>query len=271
MRQRSNLIILFGIAFLLVGGAIVWLIVSDDDDAVASGTSSDRVSVLVAREKIPANTVGTDAIEQGLLETKEVDAGSQPAGALASAEALENRIFAVDVSKGATISNTQLATRSLSNIKVPEGFDGVAVNVAKINGGGGYIAPGDRVNVYGVFGDAAAVDGGLLTDGSPVPRTELALTNVTVLAVSGQQQTSVQAAAGTGDDAATQAAPASNLTYFLALTPADVERLVHLTTFADIYLSLTAEDAPNAGDTPGIDGTTTNAPVSAASAGRPAE
>lgn len=271
MRQRSNLIILFGIAFLMVGGAIVYLIVSDDDSSsLASGP--DKMSILVAKDTIPANTVGADAIEQGLLGTKAVTVGSQPADALTSAAALENRIFAVEVEKGNPISTSQLATRSLSNIQVPDGYDAVALEVTYTNGGGGYIAPGDRVNVYGVYGDQAVIkDAGIdVPEGatSVVPRSELALTNVTVLDVSAQGTTSTQAATTATSDSAVTAgrpAPTGTLTYLLALKVEDVERVVHIASFADIYLSLTADDAPNAPDTPGTDGTSANRPVSAAS------
>ncbi len=269
MRQRSNLIILFGIAFFIVGGAIAYLVLNDDD----GGSTSNRqagvadVSVLVATDDIPAGTLGSDVIDQGLLETDTVAAGSQPVGALTSAAGLDNQIFAVGVSKGDVITSAQIATRSLSNITIPEGFDGVAVTIDYTNGGAGYVAPGDTVNVYGVYGGGSTGDAGLVADGAPVPRTELALTNVLVLDVSAQQGTSVQTT-DAADPNATVARQALStpLTYLLALRTTDAERIVQLSTFADLYLSLTADDAPNAGDTPGVAGDSVNAPVSANSA-----
>lgn len=272
MRQRSNLIILFGIAFFIVGGAIAYLVLNDDDDGGGSAASGDgvaEVSVFVATQDIAAGTLGTDVIEQGLLETEQVPAASQPVGALTSAAGLDNQIFAVGVSEGDVITSAQLATRSLSNVSIPEGFDGVAVTIEYTNGGAGYIAPGDTVNVYGVYGgEGASSDAGLVSEGSPVPRTELALTNVLVLDVSAQQGTSVQPAdpnapEGTGVGRQQLDTP---LTYLLALRTTDAERIVQLSTFADLYLSLTADDAPNAADTPGVAGDTVNGPVSADSA-----
>lgn len=272
MRQRSNLIILFGIAFFLVGGAIVFLVLSDEDDGNGSGGSTNdgtaEVAVLVAAGDIPANTLGTDAIEQGLLTTEQVSVATQPVGALTSADALENKIFAVAVEEGTAVTATQLATRSLSNVQVPEGFDGVAVTIDYTNGGAGYVAPGDTVNVYGVFGDAGE-DAGIAASGAelPLPRSELILTNVLVLDVSAQQGTSVQPAPAAGQDATLGRQPLNTpLTYLLALRPTDVERVVQATSFADLYLSLTAENAPNVNDTPGVAGDTVTAPVSADSA-----
>ena len=276
MRQRSNLIILFGIAFFLVGGAIVFLVLNDEDDDGGSATGGTgvaaEVSVLVAAADIPANTLATEAIADGLLATEQVATGAQPVGAITTADALENRIFAVAVEEGTAITTTQLATRSLSNVQIPEGFDGVAVTVAYTNGGAGYVAPGDTINVYGVFGAGGdAGDAGLSSAGDqPVPRTELVLTNVRVLDVSAQQGTSVQQPAADpatgGQQTLGRQQLDTPLTYLLALRPTDAERLVQVTSFADLYLSLTADNAPNVGDTPGVGGDSVIAPVSADSA-----
>lgn len=271
MRQRSNLIILFGVAFFLVGGAIVFLILNGDDDG--GGGSSDgvaQVSILVAADDIAPNTVGTDVIESGLLTTKEVPAGSQPVGALTSAAGLENQIFAVGVAKGDPINSAQLTLRSLSNVQVPEGFDGVAITIDYTQGGAGYIAPGDTVNLYGLFGAAGPGDAGVTSEGggnpNAVPRTELALTNVLVLDVSAQQGTSTETVDANGQPVVGRPIIDAPLTYLLALKPADVERVVQLSVYADLYLSLTADGAPPVGDTPGISGDNVNGPVSAASA-----
>lgn len=272
MRQRSNLIILFGIAFFVIGGVIVFLVLNDDDDGGGSAASANQaeVTVFVAAQDISPNTLGSDVIEQGLLTTDQVPAGSQPVGAITSAAGLDNQIFAVGVAEGEVITTSQLAVRSLSNIKVPEGFDGVAVSVPYTAGGAGYVAPGDTVNVYGLFGetDSAA---GLATpppgDGSvPLPRTELLLTNVLVLDVSAQQGTSVSSANQQEGSTVGRQQLNSSLTYLLALRPTDVERIVQASNFAGLYLSLTAEDAPPAGDTPGSDGGSVGGPVSADSA-----
>ncbi len=274
MRQRSNLIILFGIAFFIVGGAIVYLVLNDDDDSSSRASSTEgvaQVSVLVANGDIAPNTLGSEVIEQGLLTTEQVDSGSAPSGALQSAGSLENQIFAVGVAEGEIITSAQTTTRSLTNIQVPEGFDGVAVTVDFTNGGAGYVAPGDTVNIYGLYGSPTeGGDAGLTTVGGGgdllIPRTELALTNIRVLGVSDQAPTAAQQQAATEGAEATQGATEGPLTYFFALRPADVERLVQLDQFAGLYVSLTADDAPAAGDTPGVSGDNVNGPVSAASA-----
>ncbi|MDE0804414.1 MAG: hypothetical protein OSA99_13965, partial [Acidimicrobiales bacterium] len=68
MRQRSNLIILFGIAFFIVGGAIAYLVLNDDDSGGSSASNDGiaEVSVLIASADIGPNTFGEDVIDQGL-------------------------------------------------------------------------------------------------------------------------------------------------------------------------------------------------------------
>lgn len=274
MRQRSNLIILFGIAFFLIGGAIVFLVLNDEDDGGGSAAAPGgaEVTVFVAAQDIPANTLGSEVIEQGLLTTDTVAATSQPVGAITSAASLDNQIFAVGVAEGDVITTSQLAVRSLSNVSVPEGFDGVAVSLPFLNGGAGYVAPGDTVNIYGLYGsgDTAA---GLATPDTGgearLPRTEMILTNVLVLDVSAQEGRSIDSPPQTtpeGESTVGRAAEGAPLTYLLALRPTDAERLIQVSSFAGAYISLTADDAAPVPDTPGSDGGSVVGPVSSDSA-----
>ena len=277
MRQRSNLIILFGIAFFLIGGAIVFLVLNDEDDEGTSAAPGQaEVTVFVATQDIPANTLGSDVREQGLLTTDTVASGSQPVGAITSAGALDNQIFTVSVSEGDVITSSQLAIRSLANISVPEGYDGVAVTMPYVNGGAGYVAPGDTINIYGVYGDTDGAGGlaagaeAATSDGVRLPRTELMLTNILVLDVSSQEGRSTepiaQEAGTTTQTTVGRAATGNPLTYLLAMRPADAERVVQASSFAQLYVSLTAENAPPATETQGADGGNVNGPVSSDSA-----
>jgi Flp pilus assembly protein CpaB len=273
VRQRSNLIILFGIAFFLIGGAIVFLVLNDDDEGggLAGAPGQAQVTVFVAAQDIPPNTLGSEVIEQGLLTTETVTGGSQPVGAITSAASLDNQIFAIGVSEGDVVTSSQLAVRSLSNVSVPEGYDGVAVSLPFLNGGAGYVAPGDTVNIYGVYGTGDSAAGLSTPDAggaARLPRTEMVLTNVLVLDVSAQEGRSIDNAAqrAEGETTVGRAAQGAPLTYLLALRPTDAERLIQVTSFAGAYVSLTADGAAPVPDTPGSDAGSVLAPVSADSA-----
>ena len=272
MRQRSNLIILFGIAFFLIGAVIVFLVLNDEDDGGGSAAAPGQAeaTVFVAAQDIPANTLGSEVIEQGLLTTETIAAGSQPIGAITSAAELDNKIFAVGAAEGDVITTSQLVIRSLSNVSVPEGFDGVAVTLPFVNGGAGYVAPGDIVNVYGVLGtsdSAAGLGTGDAGGEARLPRSEMILTNVLVLDVSDQEGRSTTATTTPeGQTTVGRAADGAPLTYLLALRPTDAERMVQVSSFGQLYVSLTAEGAAPVSDTPGADGGSVLGPVSSDSA-----
>lgn len=272
MRQRSNLIILFGIAFFIVGGAIAYLVLNDDDDGGGvSDSAAGEISVLVAGADIEAGTTGDEVVEQGLLEIEQVESGNEPAGARTSPDQLENTIFATNVSEGSVILSSNLRTRSVSNVQVPEGYEGVAVQVDYVSGGAGYVAPGDRINLFGVYGNDGDAGLTVATQGAAaLPRVELALTNVLVIDVDQQDESSINTADETGEDSGVgRESSGEPLTYFLALRTTDAERIVLLDQFANLYVSLTAEDAPNAADTPGFSGENVNGPVGTDSAFTP--
>ena len=65
MRSRSNLLVLLGIAFFVVGGVIVYLITQDEQDG-GSG-AAQRVQVVVASTDITAGELADELIEAGWL------------------------------------------------------------------------------------------------------------------------------------------------------------------------------------------------------------
>jgi Flp pilus assembly protein CpaB len=122
------------------------------------------------------------------------------------------------------------STGSAPTVAVPNGKEGVAVQVPAIAGLAGYAKAGDRVNVYGTFKDRqpnSAAKG--------VPATKLIIADAEVLAVTGP-------AAG---------AEGGNTTYLLAVNPGAAEQVIYLASFEGLWLSLTPENAPGLPATPG--------------------
>jgi pilus assembly protein CpaB len=244
VRSRSNLLVLLGIAFFVVGGVIVFLLTSDDDD---DGGSSDatRVTVIVGTEDISAGALADDLIEAGKLETKELPSTALPPGTISSINQLAGATFVQGFAAGQPLTSAGLQLQSRT-FEVPEGFDAVAVQIDFVAGGAGYVNTGDRINLY--------VAAERTTGQLPVPRAELLLTNVEVLDVN----LSIPARRGTSTDQTGNAPRASgdNVTYLLALRTDDIEKVVYATEFESLYASLTADEAPPAGPTPGRDGET---------------
>jgi pilus assembly protein CpaB len=240
VRNRSNLLVLLGIAFFVVGGIIVYVLTSDDDDG---GSSGSPVTAVVGNVDIPAGSLADDLIEQGRLVEREVPAGQLPPGAVQSVNQLAGATFIQGFAEGQPITSTGLQSLNRA-FEVPEGYEALAVQVDFVAGTAGYVSPGDRINVYGAYSTQHPL-------AAPTPRAELLLTNVEVLDVN----LTVPARRGQVDSG-TPRASGDNITFLLAVRTADAEKLVYATEFQALYASLTAEDAPAAGPTAGRDGDT---------------
>jgi Flp pilus assembly protein CpaB len=240
VRNRSNLLVLLGIAFFVVGGIIVYALTNDSGSG-NSPAAGGPVNVVVATQDIPAGALAKDMIEQGHLKLEKVLPTQLVPNAVQSIQQLSTGTFVQGFAKGQQI--TQGGLQSINRaFKVPEGFEAIAVQIDFVAGGAGYVNPGDKINLYGAYPTLS---------GSPAPRAELLVTNIQVLDVN----LAIPARRGTVDPNATRAT-GDNVTYLLAVKTADAEKLVFTTQFDSLYATLTAENAPPAGPTPGRDGGT---------------
>jgi Flp pilus assembly protein CpaB len=254
--RRSNLLVLAGIAFFIVGVAIVALLSRDSGN---SARPAGTVDVLIAKEDIPAGTNGDDAIAK--VEVRRVNAADRQPDALSTQSQLSNEIFQLKFSKGEQIRSGGLKVRSLSpSIQVPAGKEAIAVDVPFVAGGAGYLAPGDLVNIYQVIPTPPKQ---ILAGPNPpdlpysAPHTQLVLTNVKVLDV--QQQI---AALGTTTTPANQTgvvsrptSTADRITVLLALDAIDAEKVIFGSNSEGInlYLTRVGDNAAAVGPTPGRD------------------
>ena len=242
MRRRSNLLVLLGIAFFVVGGVIVFLL-TDEDDSVGDG-ETPPVTVVVPTEDIQAGALADDLIAAGRLKTTEIPAAQLVPGAVQSLNQLAGAEFVQGFAKDQqiTASGLQLQNRTF---EIPAGHEAVAVQIDFVPGGAGYVNPGDRINLYGLYTTAVGE--------RPAPRAELLLTNVEVLDVDLSIAPRRGNAAVDPNQPAAQRASGSAVTYLLALRTDDAEKVIFTNEFASFYATLTADDAPQAGPTPGRD------------------
>lgn len=243
MRRRSNLLVLLGIAFFIVGSLTVYLLTKDDGGGSPSGATAP-VTVVVGTEDIPVGSLADDLITAGKLKTIEALPAQLSPGAVQSLAQLAGAEFVQAFAKEqqVTASGLQLENRTF---KIPAGYEAIAVQIDFVAGVAGYVHAGDRINLYGVFKGGAG--------NRVVPRAELVLTNVEVLDV----DLSIAPRRGTGSSdssqPAAQRATGSTVTYLLALRTADVEKAIFTTELASFYATLTLADAPPAGPTIGRD------------------
>ena len=233
MGKRSNLIVTLGLAVFIVGAAATYLVVRSSDDGATS--SAGKVSVLVAAKPIPAGTTGTNVVTQGLIKTKAVDATAKPATAITDASQLAGKTVTLGVAEGQvlTLDQFQQAQTRIGTLKIPDGKTALALQLANVPGVAGFAGAGDRINIYGVVKPGSDPK-------NPGGAAHLILQNTEVLNVNGTTLAAAQGQPG-----------GTGLVYLLAVTAAEAERLIYLSTFEQLYFSLVSKDAPPVGPTPG--------------------
>lgn len=248
MRNRSNLLVLLGIAFFVVGGIIVYVVTNGDDGGTPS-TAPGQTVVVVATHDIASGAKADDEIESGGLKEQRVTTGQVVPGAVQSLQALSGGTFIQPFADGDQVLQTGLqAVRR--GYDLPDGYEAVAVNLDFVNGVAGYVNPGDHVNLYGVYG------AGTPLKGAATPRAELLMTNIKVLDTSQTipaNGTTPTTLAGS-TPGATSRASGSTITYLLAVKTADAEKVIFDGQFNSIYATLVNDGAAPSGPTDGISG-----------------
>ena len=242
MRRRSNLLVLLGTAFFVVGGLIVYLLTNDEN---TSGTGAAvPVSVVVGTDDIPAGSLADDLIAAGGLATIEIPASDLTPGAIQSLTQLAGAEFVQGFAKEQQITATglQLQTRPF---EIPDGYEAVAVQIDFVAGAAGYVNAGDHINLYGLYTTAVG--------DRPAPRAELLLTNVEVLDVDLSISPRRGSVPTDPSQPAAQRVSGATVTYLLALRTDDAEKVIFTTQFADFYATLTGDQAAPAGPTSGRD------------------
>jgi Flp pilus assembly protein CpaB len=240
VRNRSNLLVLLGIAFFVVGGIIVYVLTSDDDDG-SGASGSETVTVVVATKDIPAGSLANDVLADGGVKETRVPAAALQAGAIQSVNQLEGATFIQGFAGDQQIIGAGLQSLQ-RGYDLPDGYEAIAVKLNFQQGVAGYVNAGDLVNLYGVYGPQYPIEGATL------PRAELLLTNVRVLDTNLTIPTN-----GVSQDASARAG-GQDVVYLLAVRTVDAEKVIFDTSFEALYATLVNGDAAPAGPTEGQSG-----------------
>lgn len=233
MGKRSNLIVTLGLAVFIVGAAATYLVVRNSDDGTAS--SAGKVPVLVADKPIPAGTTGTAIVTQGMIKTTSVAPDARPTTAVSDASQLAGKTVTLGVSQGQilTLDQFQTAQTRIGTLQIPEGKTALALQLANVPGVAGFAGAGDRINIYGVVKPGSDPK-------NPQGAAHLIMQNTEVLNVNGANLAAAQGQPG-----------GTGLVYLLAVSAAEAERLIYLSSFEQLYFSLVSKDAAPVGATPG--------------------
>ena len=120
--------------------------------AQTQAASSSRAKVLVAKSTLPAGALLSDAN----TELKDVSQDSVQPNAAQTFADIQGKSLTVPVAQGQQILAPFLGTQDQSEVRkladlVPTGKRAMSVTFTELNSAGGLVAPGDYVDVVGVF------------------------------------------------------------------------------------------------------------------------
>jgi Flp pilus assembly protein CpaB len=223
--------------------------------------------VFVAKGDISKGTSAAQALNSGLISTKHVPRAVVPPSAVANASDLTDKIAVSSISKGQFIvgeSFVKPAQAGGFSAGVPKGHQAITISVDQSHGVGGFIQPGDMVNVL-FTGPVAEQKGGNPPNGSPDPArvTAFLVPSVRVLAVGATTANTAPAASSSGSGLTTSgqaagASPAASTAVSgnaglitLDVTPRQAEQIAQGVALGTFYLTL---------DAPGLDPSKFKAP-----------
>lgn len=222
------------IAMIVAG--LVYLVLNAKTRA-PEPTQPQTATVLVASTDISAY----ETIVPDMLGTKQVKVEEAPAGHLSATEQAIGKIARVDINTDQVLTQSNVGPRTAAQgltFVIDEGMRAVTVALDPISGVGGFVVPGDRVDVLATF------------QHGEVATTKTILQNVRILAINevatraeataGGQQQQQQTDQPEGSESADGGAPSiqtvKNAT--LAVTPEEAQMLILSAYKAAIHLVL---------------------------------
>jgi pilus assembly protein CpaB len=228
---------------------LVWKYLTDADDRAEA--KKDLVPVLVAKQKIARGTVFDAIVVDKLFEQKDIPQDSvalgqiQPSADSQLLEQYKGRVAATDIYAGTPLVSEQFVQSSqlVSTVAgaIPKGKEAITVNLDQTHSVGGFVTPGDAVNVM-VHLPVKTPDGkasqmtAFLIPGVKV----IAVGASTVLPTNSNAQATQTADDGTTPTTQPQSQPQSLIT--LQVTPRQAQQIVHAVETGSIWLSLNPPD-----------------------------
>lgn len=213
------------------------------------GGSTVTAAAVFALRDIPERT----QIKEGMLEVRQIPVDARHALALKEKQAAIGQITRVPIAAGEQVLSSKIADQVRDvgfSAQVPEGKRAVAVGVSEVIASGGHIAPGDMVDVIGLFEvyvpkdeGGKPVGGGKFDaagkDQSDRPKVFQAVTilqGVQILAVAANADPNLQPSSGDTKKPTLKTEEAKSVT--MALTPEQAEKIFLAEEIGKIRLSL---------------------------------
>ena len=258
-KDEGRLLLYLGLVLGIVAAVVVAMVLTNASDKGETPVPSTRFAVVAAQD-IPARTrLSAEHLKVGVYKLEDVSSE-----AFTGVGQLTNRVTASEIKAGQVVLPAMVSDQKGTGLEfsVQPGMRAISIAVKEVVTAGGNVAPGNFVDVIGLFevpkeGDPNAVALALLGEGFPriiVPagvKTMLSLTllqNVRVLAVAQNLPTEQSnTAANTGTSASKETGNPKAATVTLEVTPQQAQILALADSSATLRLTLRpfAEDTRN--------------------------
>jgi Flp pilus assembly protein CpaB len=252
--SRRILILILAIALAGVAAFATYTYLSSADERASQG--STLVEVLVLKRDVAKGSKGVEAINNGAIGKEQVPERLAPPSAITDVNSIKQLVAITDFKAGAllqqgmfvdpTVAQTSFADR----LEAEKGKHAISISVDQVHGVGGFITPGDFVNLIVEVkpvelgeapapADAATATGEAVPDEEANTSTVYLLQKVKVLAVG--TSTIPQAGEASTAQADAEIAQNSGLMTF-AVTPEEALKIARAQDGGSIYLSLVPDD-----------------------------
>jgi pilus assembly protein CpaB len=247
------------VVFAAIAGLLVWKYLSSADSRAEK--NKHLVSVLVAKSSIPRGMVFDQALSEKLFATAQIPKDSLPPDVLTPEKDSQLlSIYKGKVSNSVIFTGTPIvsdefveASQLISTVSgaIPTGKEAITVNLDQTHAVGGFVNPGDHVNMLLNFAvtDATGSAGSHKATAFLLPGLKVLAVGSSTILPPAPAVGSPNANAGVTTTTVAQSQSSSLIT--LQVSPRQAEQIVQATTIGTVWLSLDPPDfSPGSFKTP---------------------
>jgi len=261
LTRRLLTIVLAIVLAVIATGAVLLYVKGADQRYIKNHTA---VSVLVAKQQVPAGITAGTALTEGMFGLEKLPAFSVPSDAVRALTAEQkNLVLSGDVPSGELLLKPMLVTALAAHtgLAIPPGMVALSLQFCLPRDVAGYVQPGSQVAVFNTFvsgtpGSATkSCDGISVQKGVTGVHVRLVLPKVSVLAVgaaaptTGTTGTTATSTSFSQSSSTTQASSTTVMLVTVAVNQLDAEKLIHLDEVEVPYLALVTSSSNVHADT----------------------
>lgn len=149
MRNQRVVIVSVAVVLALIAAFATWRYLGSADERAQKDV--ELVDAYVVTQDIPKDFPGDRAIDEQHVTKDKVPLKIFPAGGIVDIQTIRGKVSSVALRAGEVLVDTNFidirqASSSLSQ-KISPGLQAITISIDRIKGVGGFIQPGDRVNI----------------------------------------------------------------------------------------------------------------------------